>query len=543
MATHEVVNQSTPLVGHDAASSDVALMDGVARYGGEWGLKDLAALGQRAGEPEVIRRAELANEHEPVLHRYDRFGHRIDTVEFHPAYHHLMTEAVSAGLHAAPWADERPGAHVVRAARFAVWTQVEAGHGCPISMTYSVVPALRADPDLAGEWEPRLTSSTYDPSDGPAAGKQGALAGMAMTEKQGGSDVRANTTRAVPVEGGAGWLLTGHKWFCSAPMNDLFLVLAQTDRGLSCFAMPRWRSDGTRNTIRIERLKDKLGNRSNASSEIELDGAWATLLGEEGAGVATIIRMVNHTRLDCVIGVTGQMRAGLVQAIHHCRERAAFGRTLIDQPLMQQVLADLAVESEATTLTMLRLAAAYDRGEESFARIATAVGKYWCCKRTPMFAAEALECFGGNGYVETGPMARLFRESPLNGIWEGSGNVIALDVLRAIAREPDTLPALLAEIDAASGADGRLDRFVADLHAELSGLAAAGTSEAAPRAARRLTERLALALQGSLVVRHAPPEVADAFCASRLAGAGGVMFGALPDGVDARAIVDRAFAD
>jgi putative acyl-CoA dehydrogenase len=543
MATHEVFNQSTPLEGHDAASSDVALMDGVVRYGGEWGAADLAALGRRAGDPEVLRWAELANQHEPELQRYDRSGHRVDTIEFHPAYHHLMTEAVAGGLHAAPWADERPGAHVVRAARFAVWTQAEAGHGCPISMTYSIVPALRADPALSAEWEPRLTSRTYDPSDAPAATKSGALAGMAMTEKQGGSDVRANTTRAVPIEGGAdGWTLTGHKWFCSAPMNDLFLVLAQTDRGLSCFALPRWAPDGARNRVRIERLKDKLGNRSNASSEIELDGAWAALLGDEGAGVATIIRMVNHTRLDCVIGVTGQMRAGLVQAIHHARERAAFGRQLIDQPLMQQVLADLALESEAATLTMLRLAAAYDRHEDRFARIATAVGKYWCCKRTPTFAAEALECFGGNGYVETGPMARLFRESPLNGIWEGSGNVIALDVLRALSREPDSLTALLAEIEAAAGADHRLDRFVADLHAELAGLAAGAAGDVAPRGARRLTERLALALQGPLIVRHSPPEVADAFCASRLAGAGGVAFGALPDGVDAPAIIARAFA-
>ena len=470
-----------------------------------------------------------------MLHRYDRFGHRIDIVEYHPAYHALMTEAVAGGLHAAPWADDRPGAHVVRAARFAVWTQAEAGHGCPISMTYSIVPALRADAELAGEWEPLLTSATYDADDEPAAAKSGALAGMAMTEKQGGSDVRANTTRAEPGDGG--YVLTGHKWFCSAPMSDVFLMLAQTPAGLSCFVVPRWRPDGTRNAIRIERLKDKLGNRSNASSEIELDGAWGRRLGDDGAGVATIIRMVNHTRLDCVIGVTGQMRAGLTQAIHHTRHRTAFGKRLVDQPLMRQVLADLAVESEAATVTMLRLAAAYDAGDEVFSRLATAVSKYWCCKRTPMFAAEALECFGGNGYVETGPMARLFRESPLNGIWEGSGNVMALDVLRAITREPDSLTALLAEIELASGADVRFDRFVADLHAELAQL---GTGEPQTKA-RRLTERLALALQGSLLLRYSVPAVADAFCASRLARTGGLMFGALPDGVDAPAIVERAW--
>ena len=537
VGTHEVTNQATPLQGHNAATSDVALLAGVDRYGGGWGLDALAVLGRRAGDEEVIHWAELANEHGPALHRYDRFGHRVDVVEYHPAYHQLMTEAVAAGLHAAPWVDPCPGAHVVRAARFAVWTQVEAGHGCPISMTYSIMPALRLAAGLSAEWEPRLTSRTYDATDGPAAGKTGALAGMAMTEKQGGSDVRANTTRAVAVDGGERYVLTGHKWFCSAPMNDLFLMLAQTARGLSCFAVPRWLPDGTRNGIRVERLKDKLGNRSNASSEIELDGALGSLLGEEGAGVATIIRMVNHTRLDCVIGVAGQQRAGLLQAIHHTRERAAFGRLLSEQPLMQQVLADLAVESEATTLTMLRLAAAYDRGEDELARLATAVGKYWCCKRTPMFAAEALECFGGNGYVETGPMARLFRESPLNGIWEGSGNVIALDVLRAITREPASLDALLAEIELAAGADARLDRFVTDLRADLT-LANAGDPQ---RAARRLTERLALALQGALVLRHSPAIVADAFCASRLAGTAGMMFGALPDGLDAPAIVERAF--
>jgi putative acyl-CoA dehydrogenase len=532
-ATHEVFNQATPLVGHDAATSDVALIEGVARYGGDWGLEGLGALGRRAGDADAIRAGELANAHHPELHRYDRFGNRVDWVEYHPAYHQLMTEAVAGGLHAAPWADERSGAHVVRAARFAVWTQVEAGHGCPISMTYSIVPALRADADLAAEWEPRLTSLRYDATDRPAAEKDGSLAGMAMTEKQGGSDVRANTTTALPVDDG--YVLTGHKWFCSAPMSDLFLMLARTDAG-------------TRNSIRIERLKDKLGNRSNASSEIELVGAWGRRLGDEGAGVPTIIRMVNHTRLDCVIGVTGQLRAGLTQAIHHTRHRSAFGRLLIDQPLMQQVLADLAVESEAATLTMLRLAAAYDHAaggadagdadEAAFSRLATAVAKYWCCKRAPMFAAEALECFGGNGYVEEGPMARLFRESPLNGIWEGSGNVIALDVLRAVGREPESLTALLAEVELAAGADARFDRFVADLHAELAGLAGNADPQ---RAARRLTERLALALQASLILRHSVPEVADAFCASRLARAGGAMFGSLPDGVDAMAIVQRAF--
>ena len=438
-----------------------------------------------------------------------------------------MTEAVAGGLHAAPWADDRPGAHVVRAARFAVWTQVEAGHGCPISMTYSIVPALRADAELAAEWEPRLTSPVYDRRDEPAAGKGGALAGMAMTEKQGGSDVRANTTRAEPGDGG--YVLTGHKWFCSAPMSDLFLMLAQTPAGLSCFAVPRWRPDGTRNAIRIERLKDKLGNRSNASSEIELDGAWGNAARRrgrrrgddhpDGQPHPPRLRDRGH-RADACRADPGDPSHPPPLGVRQAARRPAADAPGARRPRRRERGGDV---------TMLRLAAAYDAGDDVFSRLATAVGKYWCCKRTPMFAAEALECFGGNGYVETGPMARLFRESPLNGIWEGSGNVIALDVLRAITREPDSLTALLAEIETAAGADARFDRFVADLHAELAQL-----GDGDPQAkARRLTERLALALQGSLLLRYSVAAVADAFCASRLAGAGGLMFGALPDGVDA----------
>jgi putative acyl-CoA dehydrogenase len=450
-----------------------------------------------------------------------------------------MTVAVQEGLAGGPWADPRPGAHVGRAAKFAVWTQVEAGHGCPISMTYSIVPALRAEPSLSGVWEPLLTSSTYDPAPRPIASKAGAIAGMAMTEKQGGSDVRANTTRAVattPASGpGEEYALTGHKWFCSAPMSDLFLTLAYTDAGLSCFALPRWLPDGTRNAIEIQRLKDKLGNKSNASSEIELDGALARLVGEEGRGIPTILTMVNHTRLDCVIGVVGQLRAGFSQAIHHAQHRSAFGKPLIDQPLMRNVLADLAIESEAATLLMTRLAGGYDRGEGAFTRIATAIGKYWVCKRAPVFAHEALECLGGAGYVEEAPMARLFRESPLNGIWEGSGNVICLDVLRAAARDPESVEALLAEIGLAAGADPRLDRAVSDLHAEL-----ADASDLEVRA-RRIVERAALALQGSLLVRHAPPAVADAFCATRLGGDGGRAFGTLPPSADLDAILTRAW--
>jgi len=543
MATHEVFNQSTVLQGHDAAALDVALLDGVRREGGEAHLDDLGRVGRLAGDPASIEAGELANRHVPEHHPFDRYGHRVDEVEYHPAYHDLMTVAVREGLAGAPWTDDRPGRHVGRAAKFAVWTQVEAGHGCPISMTYSIVPALRAEPSLAGAWEPLLTSRTYDPAPRAALGgdgrgpKAGAIAGMAMTEKQGGSDVRANTTRAVPT-GAAGpgeeYAITGHKWFCSAPMSDLFLMLANTDAGISCFAVPRYLPDDSRNAIAIQRLKDKLGNRSNASSEIEMDGALGRLVGEEGRGIATILTMVNHTRLDCVIGVTGQMRAGLTEAIHHCRGRRAFGKLLVDQPLMQNVLADLAIESEAATTLMTRLAGGYDRGESAFTRIATAVGKYWLCKRTPPFAAEALECFGGIGYVEEAPMARLFRESPLNGIWEGSGNVICLDVLRAAARDPESVAALLAEVDAARGADARLDRAVDDLHAELADL---GDLELR---ARRIVERAALALQGSLLVRHAPNEVADAFCATRLAGDRGLAFGTLPAGTPVTALIERA---
>ena len=538
MATHEVLNQSVPLEGHDAARLDLALVEGVEREGGAAHLPHLHEIGVRVGEPGWIRAGEQANVHEPELRRYDRFGHRIDTVDYHPAYHDLMRQAVADGLAGGPWADERTGAHVGRAAGFAMWTQIDAGHGCPISMTYSIIPALRAEPSLAKAWEPLLTSPTYDPTPVPASAKVGAIAGMAMTEKQGGSDVRANTTRAMPTGRrgpGEEYALVGHKWFCSAPMSDLFLVLANTDAGLSCFAVARWLPDGTRNRIAVERLKDKLGNRSNASSEIELDGALGHLVGEEGRGIATILTMVNHTRLDCVIGVTGQMRAGLSQAIHHARHRSVFGRRLVDQPLMQNVLADLAIESEAATSTMLRLAGAYDRGEQAFARLATAVAKYWTCKRTPMFAAEALECLGGAGYVEESPMPRLFRESPLNGIWEGSGNVICLDVLRACAREPESVEAFLAEVQPALGADARLDRATSDLAAEL-----ADTDQLELRA-RRIVEQAALVLQGSLLVRHAPGPVADAFCATRLGGDSGRAFGTLPPGTDVAAIVDRAW--
>jgi putative acyl-CoA dehydrogenase len=543
--THDVTNQPPPLAGYDVFAADSALVEAVEREGAGWAADDLHALGRLAGSPEAIEWGFAANRNPPELRTHDRYGHRIDEVAYHPAYHELMRVAIGHGLHGAPWAVQQRGAHVARAAGFVVWSQVEAGHGCPVSMTYSIVPALRNQPDLADVWEPRLVARAYDPRNVPAREKPGAIGGMGMTEKQGGSDVRANTTRAEPVAGegrGEGmWRLTGHKWFCSAPMSDVFLMLAQAPGGLSCFLVPRWLPDGDRNSgLRLQRLKDKLGNRSNASSEIELDGATAWLVGEEGRGVRTIIDMVAHTRLDCVLGATATVRQATAQALHHAAHRAAFGATLVDQPLMRVVLADLAVESEATTVTAMRLARAFDAAaagdedERAFQRLAVAVGKYWVCKRQPTVVGEALECLGGNGYVEESIMPRLFRESPLNGIWEGSGNVICLDVLRAVAREPRALELFLDEVDAAAGADARVDAAARRVRAEL------GDLDGIEARARRLVEEMALALQGSLLVRFGHPAVAEAFLASRLAGDEGLALGTLPPGLDVGAIVERA---
>jgi putative acyl-CoA dehydrogenase len=531
--THEVTNQPPPLASYDVFSNDTALSEGVTRHGAEWALGDLAALGERAGSPEAQRWGFEANEFPPRLRTHDRFGHRVDEVDFHPAWHRLMEVAVGAGLQGAPWADPRPGAHVARAAGFYTWSQVEGGHGCPISMTYAAVPALQVEPALAEEWVPRLTSRVYDFGLRPAAEKAGCIAGMGMTEKQGGSDVRANTTSAEPQPDGT-YLVTGHKWFTSAPMSDVFLILAQAPGGLTCFLVPRVLADGTRNTFRIQRLKDKLGNRSNASSEPEFDRTVAWRVGDEGRGVRTIIEMVNMTRLDCVIGSAALMRTAVAEAMHHAAHRKAFGDYLVDKPLMQNVLADLAVESEAATTVMLRLAAAVDAGETAFKRLAIAVSKYWVTKRGPAVAAEALECLGGGGYVEESIMPRLYREAPLNSIWEGSGNVQALDVLRAMAREPESVTAFFDEVELAAGADSRLDSAVGRVRATV-----ADTSGLEVRA-RRIVEDMALVLQGSLLVRFAPPAVADAFCATRLAGDWGYAFGTLPRWVDTRTIVERA---
>jgi putative acyl-CoA dehydrogenase len=537
-STHTVTNQPPPLVGYDVFTADRVLAAAVERHLPP-GLLDevrdeLAVLGRSAGSAQAQEWGAQANEHPPVLRTHDRYGHRVDEVEFHPSWHRLLGKGVSAGLTAA-WS--RPGGQLRRAAAFVVWTQVDAGHLCPLSMTHAAVPALRADPELAAEWEPRLTSLVYDRQLLPAGRKAGALFGMGMTEKQGGSDVRANTTAAVALAEPGTYTLTGHKWFCSAPMSDGFLVLAQAPAGLTCFLVPRVLADGARNVFRIQRLKDKLGNRSNASGEIEFDGTWARRVGEEGRGVRTIIEMVAATRLDCVLGSAGLMRQAVAQAVHHCAHRSAFGARLTDQPLMRNVLADLALESEAATTLALRLAAACDDGgeqERALLRIAVPAAKYWVTKRAPGVAVEAAECLGGNGYVEESGMPRLVRESPLNSIWEGAGNVQALDVVRALRREPEALNAFLVEVGRARGADHRLDAAVKDLLTDL------GDLEGVEGRARRLTERLALVLQGSLLVRFAPPAVADAFCASRLGGDAGAAFGTLPATLDLASVVERA---
>ena len=536
--THTVTNQVPPLVGHDVYTTDTALAEAVARHADPGRLAEitdeLSLLGVSAGSSQAQRWGEEANTCEPVLRTHDRYGNRVDEVEFHPSWHRLLGHAVSAGLTDA-WS--RPDGHLRRAAGFMVWSQVEAGHGCPVSMTHAAVPALRTEPELAAEWEPRLGSRTYDPQLVAPGAKPGALFGMGMTEKQGGSDVRANTTRAEPLAEAGTYALTGHKWFCSAPMSDGFLVLAQAPGGLTCVLLPRVLADGSRNVFAIQRLKDKLGNRSNASSEVEFSGTWARRVGEEGRGVATIIEMVAATRLDCALSSAALMRQAVAQAVHHATYREAFGGPLIDKPLMRNVLADLALESEAATTTALRLAAACDAGTEQerhLRRLAVAVTKFWVTKRCPVVAAEALECLGGNGYVEESGMPRIFRESPLNSVWEGSGNVQALDVLRVLQREPLALNAFLTEIGLARGADHRLDGAAKDLLTELADL------DAVESRARRVVERMALVLQGSLLVRFAPPAVADAFCASRLGGDWGTTFGTLPHSLDLAAIVDRA---
>ncbi|WKN46873.1 acyl-CoA dehydrogenase family protein [Nocardioides sp. Arc9.136] len=536
-------NQAPPLVGHNVVTADRALSEAVLRHGSQEVLDDLVELGAQAGSAEAREHGQLANEHHPRLTPYDRFGNRIDEVVFHPSWHWLMERAVGHGLAAAPWEQQEAGAphaHLRRAAGFMAWSHTEPGHGCPISMTYAAVPALRADDALAKEWAPLLASTTYDPGVRLASEKRGALAGMGMTEKQGGSDVRANTTSARPAGTDGTYTLHGHKWFTSAPMNDVFLVLAQTDGGVTCFVVPRVLPDGTRNQLDVVRLKDKLGNRSNASSELELDGTVAHRLGDEGRGVRTIIEMVAATRLDCVLGSAGLMRRAVSEASWHAAHRSAFGSVLAEKPLMQNVLADLAVETEAATVLAMRLATAVDRlhdpHEAALRRIALPLAKFWVCKRTPAMVGEALECLGGNGYVEESVMPLLYREAPLNSVWEGSGNVNALDVLRALGREPEVLDAWITEVGLARGGDARLDRAIDDVLAMLGSLM--GDPSQLEVGARRLAGRMAAVLQGSLLVRSGSPEVADVFCASRLGGSYDGTYGALAGG-DLRAIVER----
>ena len=539
-ATGEIFNQPPPLADYDLFTSDRALVEAVRREGADWAGDDLAAYGRIMGAAETLALGDVANRETPKLRPVDRYGNRIDAVEFHPAYHQLMALQMKQGVHASPWSDPRPGAQVHRAAGLYLSAQVEAGTGCPISMTYAVVPVLRQAPAIAGEWIPLLYSRTYDPAHRPASEKAGALVGMTMTEAQGGSDLRSNTTRAEPDgRGGAGeaYLITGRKWFMSAPMCDAFLVRAQAPGGLACFFLPRWKPDGALNALRLVRLKDKLGNRSNASSEVEFDGAYAVMMGDEGRGIPTIIEMASYTRLDNVVASAGIQRRAVAEAIHHASHRSAFQKRLIDQPLMTGVLADLALETEAATALAVRLARAFDNDademEVAFRRVATPAAKFYICKRGPILAAEALEVLGGNGYIEESGMPRIYRELPVNSIWEGSGNVMALDTARALDRQHACADALMAELNLARGADGRLDAAIDTVSDSL--LLRPGEADL-----RGFCQELTLTLQAALLARHAPPAVADAFIASRLGRSDGRVFGTLPSGCDVRAIVERA---
>lgn len=536
--THEVTNQVPPLEAIDLYRADLPLQEWVRRYQGDWADRQLSDYGRLAGG-SLMQAGFLANENRPVFHSHDRYGHRLDLVEFHPAYHQLMAAGIAAGITSAPWTDPRPGAQVARAATMYLHNQAEAGTSCPMTMTFACVPALRLQPEIANRWLPKILSRQYDPRNLPIEQKTGATIGMAMTEKQGGTDVRANTTRAYP-EGlggpGQAYELVGHKWFCSAPMCDAFLTLAQTDRGLSCFLLPRHRPDGTRNQFYVQRLKNKLGNWANASSEVEYRGALAWMIGEEGRGVPTIIEMVSLTRFDCMIGSSSLMRQALTQATHHCAHRSVGGRPLAEQPLMQNVLADLAVESEAALALTMRMGKAldysHDEQEAKFARLITAVGKYWICKRAPAMINEAQECLGGAGYVEETILPRLYREAPVNSIWEGSGNVQCLDVLRALSKEPGVLDALFAELGDGHG-DARLQAHLQRLQRAFR-----DTDDIQYRA-RQLTEDVAIALQARLLLEAGNAPVSDAFIASRIEGRGRV-YGTLPRGIDVRALLDRS---
>lgn len=539
--THDVENQPTTLQDYNLYDTDQALIEGIEREGGGWGQTKLQQFGAEIGKADYLALGQLANTHQPELQTHSRQGERIDQVNFHPAYHQLMQTSIEQGLHSLPWTQDRRGSHVVRTALCYLHSQVEAAHGCPITMTFAAIPTLRQQPDLASIWEPKITARHYDPRNVPMDDKPGLTLGMAMTEKQGGSDVRANSTYAVPigVEGpGQAYELVGHKFFVSAPMCDAFLVLAQAPGGLSCFLLPRWRPDGSKNPLQIQRLKNKMGNVANASSETELRGAFAWMVGPEGRGVATIIEMVSLTRFDCMMGSSAGMRMAVSQILHHCQQRQAFGKRLIDQPLMQNLLADLALEQEAALTLTLRMAHALDQPddphEQQLLRLGTALGKYWICKRTPQHAYEAMECIGGSGVMEDHIMPRLFRESPINAIWEGSGNIQCLDVLRAIHKTPDVLESYFAELQRYQGEHELLDRYVSRLKDDLH------NTQAQEYRARHLVDGMALALQASTLVRAGQPVVLDAFCQSRLAQQGCHNYGTLPADVDCQALLLRA---
>ena len=543
--THEVTNQPPLLADYNLYDTDVGLREAVAREQAGWAEDHIRAFGAKLGSAEFIEHGRLANKFPPEFQTHDRFGQRIDEVEFHPSYHVLMAAGKKAEVHGLPWSTPQPGAFAARAALHYMLDQTEAGVCCPLTMTFACIPTLRMQPDVAAEWEPRAVTPEYDPRNIPAPEKRGCTLGMALTEKQGGSDVRANTTRAESIgAGGPGgeYLLTGHKFFVSAPMSDAFLTTAQTENGLSCFLLPRWLPDGTLNRFRIQRIKDKMGNRSNATSEMEYTAAWARMIGEEGNGVKTIVEMINHTRLDCLIGSAGLMRQSVAQALHHARYREAFGKRLAEQPLQRNVLTDLVLESEAATALMMRLAGIYDEAAQNpervpLRRLCTALFKYWVCKRGPNMVYEAMECQGGDGVMEPSPMPRLYKEAVINPIWEGSSNIMCLDVLRTMLKAPEAVPQLLEELDAAKGMDARYDAQVATLkdalferrHAELR--------------ARRLAGAMATAFQAALLLRNAPDYLADAFCAARLGGEAGSEYGTLPTGIEFGAIIERATPD
>jgi putative acyl-CoA dehydrogenase len=542
-ATHEVLNQPGSLVGYDAFAEDKALVEAVKVFRADWACTHLHRVGEIIGSEKLQVLARQANRHLPELKTHDRFGNRMDLVEFHPAYHELMSLIFETQTHSLGWTEHRPGAHIARAVLSYLWNQGENGVCCPMGMTFASVPALRNDVGIYQQWAPLILTASYDPRPIFAAEKAAVTVGMAMTEKQGGSDLRATTTVARPATNrrgsGSPYLLTGHKWFFSVPMSDLFLTLAQTEKGLSCFIATGWLPDGTRNRLKLQRLKEKCGNKSNASSEVEFYDLHATMLGEDGKGIRTIIEMAHVTRLDFAVGSSGLMRQALSQAIHHTCNRRAFQRSLIDLPMMRNVIADLAVESEALMWMAMRLACALECSDENrsewlLSRICTPVAKYWACKRAPQFVAEAMECHGGNGFIADHLMERLYREAPLNGIWEGTGNVICLDVLRSMQREPETVPVFFDEVRAARGADQRLDTFTDELERRI---VRPGELEGA---ARRIIEMMAFALQASLLIRYSTPAVVDAFCATRLNGDWGQAFGTMPSGLDTQAIIERA---